>query len=603
MGTMLLNASSWLLSTILLVALLPGKAIGMTVGSAVHCAVRREISPCTCRPGDYTATDNTKVTCEGMANFTQVLGALKNRFDATDKIKLTIAYSTLEDLPQLSLQDLGFIIKQLKLSHNNIRDLPGSAFLGLSNVESLTLSENTLQEIPSDVLKHMPHIKTLDLGFCQIENVTNSDFQDVTELRSLMLAGNRISQIDPWAFPKKLRHLHIGNNEITDLNGALKELYDLDWLFFNNNSISTLDGQLPAATPNSNLNALHFGRNKIERFPSDFRNLQSIDRMFGSHNSITALNGALAKSRKMITVDLTHNLISVLQEDDFSETENLEELLLGYNKITFLNSSLLPLHRLRYLNLTHNDMEEFTFQEIRGLTLKYLDLSYNKISKLKGRMENLVEIETRVNQLHLEFNDLESLSGSLNGLTGLEFLNLSHNRLNTISPDDFIGLDNLKCLDISHNQLTTLEETSKTFLPSLEDLKASHNLLTVLERDFQGLPVLCWADLSYNQIYNISVELVEKTQCRFHGVNGTLRIYMSGNPVVCDKSMAKTILAVESKNNTVIHGALDCLPEKAEKAEKAEKEVLPKERPTVLPIAEERVPQPQVISAAQSQPT
>lgn len=75
--------------------------------------------------------------------------------------------------------------------------------------------------------------------------------------------------------------------------------------------------------------------------------------------------------------------------------------------------------------------------------------------------QNLVELETRVIELRLDHNKLQDLSGALMGLTSLQRLNLSFNKLNHISPDDFIGLDNLKILDISHNMLTTLEETSK----------------------------------------------------------------------------------------------------------------------------------------------
>lgn len=77
--------------------------------------------------------------------------------------------------------------------------------------------------------------------------------------------------------------------------------------------------------------------------------------------------------------------------------------------------------------------------------------------------QNLVEWETRVMELRLEHNELKSLDGSLNGLHGLLRLNLSHNRLTSIAPDDLIGLEDLRMLDISNNLLTTLEETSKVF--------------------------------------------------------------------------------------------------------------------------------------------
>lgn len=77
-----------------------------------------------------------------------------------------------------------------------------------------------------------------------------------------------------------------------------------------------------------------------------------------------------------------------LAEDDFAEAERLEFLQLGFNQLTSLNSSLLPLRNLRFLNITHNLLPEFSLQDIRGLRyLNIVDLSYNKIAKLKGRME------------------------------------------------------------------------------------------------------------------------------------------------------------------------------------------------------------------------
>lgn len=68
---------------------------------------------------------------------------------------------------------------------------------------------------------------------------------------------------------------------------------------------------------------------------------------------------------------------------------------------------------------------------------------------------------TKIDKLWLQFNELQVLNGSLMGLTGLHTLNLSHNIIERISPDDLIGLDDLEILDISHNHIITLEETSK----------------------------------------------------------------------------------------------------------------------------------------------
>lgn len=76
----------------------------------------------------------------------------------------------------------------------------------------------------------------------------------------------------------------------------------------------------------------------------------------------------------------------------------------------------------------------------------------------------------------------------------------------------------------------------QTFLPRLEELRASHNDLTILERDFHGLPVLCHADLSNNQIVALGRDLVSKTRCKIgHGVHegtwDTLKIYLQGKKI------------------------------------------------------------------------
>ncbi|GLH11835.1 Uncharacterized protein GBIM_16580 [Gryllus bimaculatus] len=244
------------------------------------------------------------------------------------------------------------------------------------------------------------------------------------------------------------------------------------------------------------------------------------------------------------------------------ELEALEELQLGHNRLRELNGSLLPLRALRCLNLTHNRFERFSLREILGLRrLFVIDLSANNISALAGHVaQNVVDAETRVVELRLEHNRLRALDGALMGLHGLQRLNLSHNLLEQIMPDDLIGLEGLRVLDISFNRLKTLEETSKTFLPSLEGLFASNNLLTSLQQDFHGLPTLCWADLANNQIETIGRELAAKTRCRIHGVLGTLRIYLYENPVRCDTNLIETVVAMEA-NFTKLYGLAPCVAE------------------------------------------
>lgn len=50
----------------------------------------------------------------------------------------------------------------------------------------------------------------------------------------------------------------------------------------------------------------------------------------------------------------------------------------------------------------------------------------------------------------------------------------------------------------------------------------------MLEKDFHGLPVLCFADLSHNKIVSVNVQLIARSTCKIHSVPGTFKIYLHG---------------------------------------------------------------------------
>ncbi|XP_026461338.1 insulin-like growth factor-binding protein complex acid labile subunit, partial [Ctenocephalides felis] len=323
----------------------------------------------------------------------------------------------------------------------------------------------------------------------------------------------------------------------------------------NANQLTTLDDEMPS---NGNkLILVHAANNRLTHLPQSFKGSQHLESLFFQHNLITGFNGALQRCRKLKRLQFSHNNIRELFDDDFFETENLEDLQLGYNELTSLNGSLLPLKLLRTLNLTHNLLKDFSVQELRGLRrLRVVDLSHNRVERITGRMENLVESETRIVELRLDHNRLTSLDGALMGVQGLVRLSVAHNLIERISPGDLIGLDVLRVLDVSHNRLTALEETAKTFLPALDELFASHNRIRALHQDFHGLPSLCWADLSHNEIEILSPELVRHTRCSIHGA--PLKIYLQDNPVLCDDRWPETMTAIEGQQARV-YGSTQCV--------------------------------------------
>ncbi|XP_076625892.1 leucine-rich repeat-containing larval translucida [Colletes latitarsis] len=583
--------------------------LGLAASTSLHCAVRREISPCTCRQEEFSspvinpaaaaaaaaAAANTgnnaghhghgeriEVVCERMDSFEQVTGALRGKFTAEQQITLRVSHSNLRDISRHDFKELRMSITRLELNHDHLGFVDGDVFTGLGRTQYLSLADNEVPSIPRHILSHLSLLRTLDLSRNRISRIDSDDFKYNPTLQHLSMAGNAISEMVPGSLPPLVKHLHVGRNHLQSLNRTLRDLNQLEWLLINTNELTSLDGELPSS--GHNLKMLYAVDNKLTHLPAEFRYLHRLETLFLQYNKIRSLDGTLQKARRLKFLELSYNDLQELTEEDFLEAELLEDLELGHNSLKSLggavgangdgnggNSVLYPLRSLKSLNLTHNELREFSFASLRGLReLRLLDLSNNKIARLhKGRTpsENLVEEEGEetaggnIQDMRLQHNELRSLDGSLFlGMKELQRLNLSHNALGpTIGPRDLRGLDGLKVLDLSHNELITLEDTSETWLPSLEELNASHNrLVTLSERDFRGFPVLCWADVSANRIRTLMPELVMNTRCTVHGVQDVLRIYLQDNPVLCDPGLADLTVALEVNHAKVYGVANDC---------------------------------------------
>uniref|UniRef100_A0A336LY93 CSON008120 protein n=1 Tax=Culicoides sonorensis TaxID=179676 RepID=A0A336LY93_CULSO len=536
---------------------------GITAGASLHCAQRREISPCTCAPHE-TYPNTIQVTCERMDNFTQVVHALENRLPNTPEINiwLKITHSNLIDLENATFAEMNMNIKNLKLNHNNLTQLPVSTFISLGRTEYLSLSDNNFDEVPRDIFSHMPNVGTLDIARGRIRRINKDDFKALPNLGTLVLATNQIDSIDNGSFPNKIFNLHLGHNKIPSLNGTVRELRELRTLFINVNELTSLEDELPET---ANLIMILANRNRIKAFPKSFKNLGDLDTLYFEKNELTSFDGLLKHMKKLQRLYVSENKIEYLAEDEFKDARNIDELQMARNHLVSLNNSLLNIRHLRVANFSYNHLTTFSLKEIDGLRkLRVLDLSHNKIVLLKSKIENVIDSNNEIisssllYELRLNHNLLKSLDKALVGLNNLRILNLAHNRLISLTADDFMKMEELEHLDLSHNYLETLSGMSEAFLPSLETLNASFNQLTVMEKDFYGLPVLCTADLSNNIIKHISINLVAQTRCSNHGVPNKLKIYLQENPVLCADNLPELVGAMEMRFARLI-GVAHCI--------------------------------------------
>lgn len=91
-----------------------------TASASMHCAVRREISPCTCAPHNMFA-NTIIVTCEKMESFSHVVDVLQDKFTPDFQIWLKITHSQLLDFEERHFAEMNMNIKNLRLNHNSIR--------------------------------------------------------------------------------------------------------------------------------------------------------------------------------------------------------------------------------------------------------------------------------------------------------------------------------------------------------------------------------------------------------------------------------------------------------------------------------------------------
>lgn len=310
-------------------------------------------------------------------------------------------------------------------------------------------------------MKHMPRLGTLDLGAGRIRKISVDDFRMLPHLKHLVVVSNELTLLERDCIPHTLRYLHLGRNNLTSLNGTIRELNNLEVLFLNNNQFTTLDNEIPLGA-SGKLAMILAHHNNLRSLPQDFKQMERLDSLYFNDNELSSLDGVFRHCRYIHTFQAARNRIEYLAEDEFAEGQKIESLDLSSNVIRSVNNSLLGMSSLRSVNLSRNNLVEFSLAEIRGLSnLRVIDLSYNLIEKLSGKMENIVEPDSYILELRLEFNRLKTLDGAMMGLNKLKHLSLAHNMLQVISPDDLIGLEDLEILDVSHNHLQTLEETSK----------------------------------------------------------------------------------------------------------------------------------------------
>ena len=159
----------------------------------------------------------------------------------------------------------------LHLDNRGIGKLTGlSDIPGIDTVTELNLSHNELKEIPAHAFVGLRNLKVLRLDYNQIETLAPETLNGLANLRNLSLRSNRITTIPDNFFIRlnRLRRLDLNNNRIQTVTpAALIGIGRLNNLSLSQNHLAAIP--TPALSVVPNLHTLYLGSNHIETIPAD----------------------------------------------------------------------------------------------------------------------------------------------------------------------------------------------------------------------------------------------------------------------------------------------------------------------------------------------
>jgi Leucine-rich repeat (LRR) protein len=327
-----------------------------------------------------------------------------------------------------------------------------------ARVTTLTLNNNLITSIPSGIFSNCDRLTSLNLRSNQIATTFPDSFKGLTRLESLNLGGNI---------------------QINILRNSLIDSTNLRSFFLNNffqpNSIDV--GAFSHTRSLTNV-VIGIGQSNFgffEELLAEQSNLLFIDL---SQNNFQSVNFAfLSRFRALMDLDLRDNNLTSIPDNAFQNfPSTLSILALDNNQITNIN--------------------ENTF---RGLSVKFLHLSGNKIDDLRlnpfGSLQQLQHINLANNGIW----NLEGLSFGPN----LRTISLTNNNILSIPPRAFVNLPSLTRLEIFHNQISTLNSNSFENCPNLEVFTINDNELGSIEPNFFAqFPRLRHFDARHNLCIN-----------------------------------------------------------------------------------------------------
>ncbi|PRP78638.1 hypothetical protein PROFUN_13512 [Planoprotostelium fungivorum] len=427
------------------------------------------------------------VTSLSMPSTIQTLDVSRNRFAGTLDV-----FSTMKSLQNLYIDGNSF--------HGSMTGL-----MSLNKLNVLSASDNLINgTIPPSFSTSLPQIRSVNLSNNDLSG-TLSNISGAVNLVSIDISSNFLGgNFDALNRLTNLNYVNLSHNQ---MSGSVVAIQGLSSLLMVDLSSNTLYDSLDFSSLSSLVTVAFDDCSLSGSVPQSLFILGQLKSASLSGNSFDSLSIPPKMNLSSLqTLQLARNQLS--NSDDFStyaNIPNLNALIIDNNKYQTGLARLNSLSSLQTLSASDNrltdDVSTVGMQSIEVLKMRNNQM-VGQISSL-GNLKNLVQLDVSGNRI------AGSIADSLNGLTRLIYLNLSHNAVQ--GPVTFVSsTKGLITCDLSSNNFTCPINWDAYYLCSVScarddktsasvRLRVQGNVASFDQQTFQA---------SISQIANISLHRV-----------------------------------------------------------------------------------------------
>lgn len=453
------------------------------VVSLLFVAIRSVISgDCINSEPSCTCESSTSITCTTpnvRLNLKEIVSEMNKKKQNFTSVKFEL--SNIPVIQNVSFS--GLTIDTLSLKYNRIQQIYPQVFVGFTDCKTIYLRFNFLTE---PVQLSSSKLESLNLGWNLLTKLERKTFSNITNLRTLDLAHNKISRINSDAFTdlKSLQSLSIFNN-------LIKQIADYGFSYL------------------GVLNDLNIGLNYLDEIkPSYFVGLSYVSTFLINCNYLSYLNSNSMKSLTSLrSLNFSYQGVKSLSRSDLKGMPNIEWINASSNLIAGIdNYTFIDLPSLRYVDFSINMIKEpcSLVQNMSHLSILYLNLVYNLITDMSPFC---FRSQTKLIELYLDYNTITVLRESVfKGLeSSLQYLSISHNKIQFIKKYNFAGMASLRELILSYNQISSIGSGSFSSLINLTSLTLDNNCIYSLDSNtWDGLVSLNYLRLDSNVLRSVS---------------------------------------------------------------------------------------------------